>query len=858
MAQTPSLSPQLRNWKNKALKQRSSERVDIVVTAVQQPNLDSLNVVLNNQRVPRKERGRYVVEYLTDFADKNQVRWSKAVEKKNGVAIKDVFWVANFVQLEVSTRGLELLAKDSSLAYIELSSEQRAEGHFPIPFEIDSKRAIGGVEPGLEAVQSRFLWNLGYTGKGQKIMNLDTGVWPDHPAAEGRFLGQRGPLSHAWLPFDLFLPGDKANSHGTHTNGTSIGLEKATDDTIGMAFNAYYIASDPIVSNAADIRNVVDLVKGFQWALNPDGDASTTDDMPDVINNSWGRPYIATDTMMCGTFVDMTLQAMEVAGIMSFQSAGNSGPGSGTVGFPAGNNPTITSNFAVGAINAAVPSWPIAGFSSRGPSACGDTGSLLIKPEVVAPGVGVRSAIRLSNGTYTYDSYQGTSMAAPHVSGIALLLAEAFPTASAQDIKMALYYSATDLGDPGEDNVYGNGMIQAEAAYQFLLQAHTPSIPSSSGFDVNVLRSSLSTNGFMCAGSTDVTVYLESSSTWSTSDASLSYGIWGGNVSNHTWSTSAKSPSDSEQLTNVAFTNVSGWVDFYVELDQTNPDDDVINNRWFDHVYILHEETVPFVSEWDEDSWLEEMNWYVNRGDDIAGWDTAQVFTPSGDNQCARMQLHNLSPREGQRDYILSPKFSWNSGDANSLFLSFDYASQFRFSGFRDSLEVFVSTDCGDTWNLVKSYDVNDLNTTTKPAPSNTPFVPTELSDWKSDTLNISQYRSAESLIVKIETVNGGGNDVFIDRVAIFDEVTPVSVDEAISAESVQWSIYPNPAKETIQIEANGLDLLGQRLQVSDIRGSVVKELTISSNQPEIDLTDLPSGYYVLTIGEESTSLVIE
>jgi len=856
LAQGPSMSPALTEWKHQVEKNATNERVEVVLVARQQPDLDSLDAFLSDNRVDRKERGRYVVNYLIDFAESHQNQWVKSYQFKRDVTLTRVFWVGAFYTAQVTRKGLDLLAKDRALAHMELTSEQKAVGHFPIPYAGGGKRAIGGIEPGLEAVQSRFLWDLGYTGKGQKILNLDTGIWPDHPSMKGRFVGQRAPLDQAWYPFDLFVPGDKDNSHGTHTNGTSIGLDSANQDTIGMAFNSYFMATDPIVRDVADVRDVVELMKGFQWALNPDGDPNTTHDMPDVINNSWGRPYVVGDTAMCGTFVDNTLHALEVAGIMSFQSAGNSGPGTGTVGFPAGNNPTLTSNFAVGAINAAVPSWPIASFSSRGPSVCGDTGSLLIKPEVVAPGVGVRSAVRLADGNYGYDSYQGTSMAAPHVSGIALLLAEAFPTASAQDIKMALYHTAFDLGDIGEDNTYGNGMIQAEEAYNFLSLSHTPMVPTTTGFDVNLTGTSVTNTGFLCPDQSVDQLYITATNVWNTTGTTLRYGIWEGQSVTHTWSGSMVQASDSIPLSNANLPG-GGWVDFYAKLDQSNLDDDTLNNAWFDRLYVLHEETIPSVSEWSEDGWLEEMNWYVDRGDDIITWDTAHVFTLSGDNQCVRIPMFFYAPRDGQHDALVSPKYEWSASDADSLYLSFDYASRFRFIGLADSLKISVSTDCGENWELVKVYNVEDLNTSDKPLVSNTPFSPVDASDWKSDTISLATYRANESIIIKMESVNGGGNDLFIDRVAVFDEATPVSIEDVVVEES-NWEVYPNPAQEQITISYTGEIKDRLTVQVIDVRGTVVMESFVVSNQKILNIAALPAGYYVVSIDGKSTALVVE
>ena len=166
--------------------------------------------------------------------------------------------------------------------------------------------------------------------------------------------------------------------------------------------------------------------------------------------------------------------ALEAVGVAIVFSAGNAGSGDSTITPPKNINIDLVNVFCVGALNGNSMSLPIASFSSRGPSICGDTGSLAIKPEVSAPGVGVRSCVP-GNG---YSNLSGTSMAAPHATGAVLLLKEAFPYLTGTQLKLALYFSATDLGDPGEDNIFGMGIINVHAAYQYLInQGHIPVAP---------------------------------------------------------------------------------------------------------------------------------------------------------------------------------------------------------------------------------------------------------------------------------------------------------------------------------------------------------------------------------------------
>ncbi|MCA9973673.1 MAG: S8 family serine peptidase, partial [Anaerolineales bacterium] len=135
---------------------------------------------------------------------------------------------------------------------------------------------------------------------------------------------------------------------------------------------------------------------------------------------------------------------------------GNNGPGTGSIGSPG----SFAEAFATGATDSGDV---IASFSSRGPSPL----TAEIKPDVVAPGVGVRSSI--PGGGYT--NLNGTSMAGPHSTGLAALLLSANPALDLDTLEMIIRTTAVDLGPAGPDMDYGYGRIDALAAVQRLVDA---------------------------------------------------------------------------------------------------------------------------------------------------------------------------------------------------------------------------------------------------------------------------------------------------------------------------------------------------------------------------------------------------
>ena len=369
------------------------------------------------------------------------------------------------------------MSRDSRIALIDLNAQLEIEAVETT--QTAAMLAPDGTEAGLRAVNAPALWALGYTGAGRVGMVNDTGTDLEHPALANRYMG--GYVNDTIAFFDQSERSATTydcGSHGTHVAGTMVGLDRENADTIGVAFNANWTAAAMLCGIGSE-----DNFNSFQWAINPDGDSTTIADMPDVINNSWYDPSL--DTTDCESYYVPLLQAVEAVGIAVVFSAGNAGPDIATITPPHNINTDIVNSFTVAAVDGNNPTWPIADFSSRGPSQCGGDGSLLVKPEVSAPGVNVRSCVPGNE----YALFSGTSMAAPHVSGVVLLLKEAFPYLPGRDLKLALYYSADDLGEPGEDNTFGNGMIDALAAYEYLIaQGHEPVPPVAVQNDLMLLE----------------------------------------------------------------------------------------------------------------------------------------------------------------------------------------------------------------------------------------------------------------------------------------------------------------------------------------------------------------------------------
>jgi subtilisin family serine protease len=324
----------------------------------------------------------------------------------------------------------------------------------PTPTPTPLPDPTGPAEPNIAAVDAPAMWGLGDTGRGIVVASLDSGVDASHPDLGPRWRGGGNSWfdpygQHPSTPVDL-------TGHGTGTMGVIVGGD-AGGTTIGMAPGATWIAAR--IFNDSGTATATAVHAAFQWILDPDGDPAT-DDAPDVLNDSW-----AYGSVGCSLEFQLDLQALRASAILPVFAGGNFGPADATSTSPA-NNPEA---LAVGAVDATDVVDPL---SSRGPSACGEPATTY--PELVAPGVAIRSADRY--GLYQIET--GTSMAAPHVAGALALLLAAHPGLSADEQAAALAAGALDLGPAGPDDAYGAGRLDVLAAHEWLVANPPPPPPA--------------------------------------------------------------------------------------------------------------------------------------------------------------------------------------------------------------------------------------------------------------------------------------------------------------------------------------------------------------------------------------------
>lgn len=295
----------------------------------------------------------------------------------------------------------------------------------------------------LDTIDAYEAWDISMGSADVTVAVLDTGVDLDHPDLAGQI----------YMHTDTVDNDENANDddgHGTHVSGI---IAAATDNGLGVAgiapdvklivadvFGWYTVETNPGVYEDVFGALTSEIIEGVEYA---------TENGADVINMSLGGYYY---DLAYETAIDDAVDA----GTVVVASAGNDGKdeydeteGVSTKCYPADFDSCI-SVIWTNEDDTRNPN------SNYGPS-----------KDIAAPGNAILSTYwKNDDPDWEYALLSGTSMAAPVVTGVVALMLSVNPDLTVDEVKNILYGTATELGDPGRDDEYGHGRVNAQAAVQ--------------------------------------------------------------------------------------------------------------------------------------------------------------------------------------------------------------------------------------------------------------------------------------------------------------------------------------------------------------------------------------------------------
>lgn len=406
-------------------------------------------------------QSRYaVVDALKSTAEITQNSLLQSLKSSKHVEEVKSFYIMNVMYVKASKAVLEEIKKHPEVANVRLDEKIEVDWPEISATPSENQYVQNHSESVLQEGDSSIEWNInhidapsvwsefGINGSGVVVGMIDTGAHWQHEALKEKWRGfnhmdPNNPnpvgnwfdaVSNQSMPYDL-----ASTPHGSHVMGTILGQDPAGKNKIGVAPGAKWIAARAFTEQGGQDSW---LLAAGQFMLAPNGDPTLA---PDIINNSWGG----------GAGLDEwyrpMVQAWRDAGILPVFSAGNAYPNK--VSAPA-NYPE---SYAVAAtdINNKKGS-----FSSVGPGPY----SKDLKPDISAPGVNIRSSVP----TGYQGGWNGTSMAAPHISGVAALLRSVDASLTVDKLEEIIRDTSNPLTDNQYPTVpnygYGHGLVNAYEA----------------------------------------------------------------------------------------------------------------------------------------------------------------------------------------------------------------------------------------------------------------------------------------------------------------------------------------------------------------------------------------------------------
>lgn len=416
---------------------------------------ESENTFLGAKKVPViiKFAGQTNFYQLNNNVQRRQLSLSKFRDTKSAISqllkpgeyFKNDLLIINGATAEISKESYIKLKHDPKIVKIEYDKLLQ-----PL------------LDTSVPEIRANEVWDLfdknnnQITGIGQTIAVIDTGVDYTHPELGGCFgssckvIGGYDFIDEDQNPMDDV-------GHGTHVAATATGKGVLNGVAPDAKILAYRVCGAKIGGCPKSA-----IISAIQRSVDPNQDGSANDHVS-VATMSLGGP---------GDPSDLTSSAVDnasAAGVVFTIAAGNSGPEKSTIGSPGTALSAITvaaacRNSQVGVDQSC--DQPIASFSSRGPLIY--NGIDYNKPDVAAPGVAICAArwdSVLPSKTCKdnkHISVSGTSMATPHVAGLAALIRQAFPDFTPEQVKMRMKNTTRDLGMGYDDQ--GTGMVDAKKA----------------------------------------------------------------------------------------------------------------------------------------------------------------------------------------------------------------------------------------------------------------------------------------------------------------------------------------------------------------------------------------------------------
>ena len=274
--------------------------------------------------------------------------------------------------------------------------------------------------------------------------------------------------------------------------------------------------------------------------------------------------------------------------------------------------------------------------------------------------------------------------------------------------------------------------------------------------------------------------------------------------------------------------------------------------------------TLP-VSEGFQEAFFPPTGWYLNLPSPSDSMWEHCTSLGSNSSQCMYFPANCGSTVNiaGERQQLYTPDYNFASATKPKMWLDVAYEPSNVTSTpkYSDTLVIYYSTDCGNTWTSLYSKGGMTLCTTGSTTGAGTDvngsgcFVPPNSTVWRTDSVNIAALAGKGNVMFSFESRSGWGNIIYIDNINI---VASISTSIQNIAENNDVKVYPNPNTGSFSIELSGALTEKAQVEIYDMLGQKIHTASINTGVTQVTLNTRPGMYFYRIVTETGDRLISE
>ncbi len=257
---------------------------------------------------------------------------------------------------------------------------------------------------------------------------------------------------------------------------------------------------------------------------------------------------------------------------------------------------------------------------------------------------------------------------------------------------------------------------------------------------------------------------------------------------------------------------------------------------------------IDFYTDFENDN----TDWVFEENFNVFEWDINDDASKSGEYALSNFNCPLVFDTKGRVESVETPIINFSNASSNHRVLSFDLAYNYlKYTPpfvtetiyFADTLEIFISTDCGETYESIfrkggyaLGTSIPLLNPTTI---ANCIFTPTD-NEWEKMEIDLSSYSEAEEVQIKFSYESAMGGTIYVDNVQV--NTQPLDIEEEVA---LNLNLSPNPSSDYLVVEGIASDF---QIKIFDIHGRMVLLESNLQGTSVINTSKLITGFYQVEI----------